>query len=184
MERLIKVAIVLLISKISFGQENDTSDKGKFRFRSIEAGFGFYESTYKERINSSGHSGIDLSVRTSFSLKRNIFSLDLKLGEEVSFFGGGDSFYTVNLLYGRQWDLAAWFAIETHSGLGVFSNSRYDLSGDFGRDTKTEESLGVPIDLKFMLYPKGFTIGLNPGVNFNSIGNTFYGNLIFQYNFN
>lgn len=94
--KLVSTLVLLLASVMVFGQENIvSSDAIEFRFRSIEADFGFYIASYKKRISSStdssslvvtgprSHSGPGFSIKTSFLINKNILSVGIHTGVEL-----------------------------------------------------------------------------------------------------
>jgi len=182
MGKLFKLVITIFLSTIMFGQENKSLDDKKFKFRSVQASFGVYYAKFKND-EPYNHSGLTLNSLVSISFKKNIFSLELEEGSEAVFvyFGGeSQSFYNVNLLYGRELEVARWFKIEGNVGFGLYSHKTV-RSGAVSRDN----ILGIPINANLMFYPaKRFAMGINPNVNFNSINITYSGNLVFQYMFN
>lgn len=97
-------------------------------------------------------------------------------------FGASRYFLAVDALYGRTFEITNFFTIEGHIGVGYFFENYKDYDTDFAK--KNESTIGIPVQAKFLFYvsPK-FALGLNPGVNFNSIETIYSGNLIFQYNF-
>ncbi len=201
MKKIISTSLVMFVAILIYGQDtNKKSNDYKFKFRSVEAGLGGYLAKFKKNRFISGdpngsHTteefgddiGASLNVSTSFLIKNNIMSLSLNIGMEATILwrsesNESNSFGAVSLLYGREWKMMRWFAIETHVGMGMYSSGDRVFDGR-NVNLVRKEVLGVPVDFKFMFRKNTFDIGLNTGVNFNSINTTYYGNFILQYVF-
>ncbi|WP_405207963.1 hypothetical protein [Aquimarina sp. LLG6339-5] len=186
MRRFFITKIAMLLSIITLGQQGNTSlENNKFKFRSIQSGFGIYHSK-PQNNDLYDHSGITVNGLVSMSYKKNIFSFHLETGTELVFINFGDDpelqgFYGVNLLYGRELELTRWLKIEGNIGIGLYHHKITTKSGT----TDQKNVLGIPINTKLLFYPaKRFAFGLSPFVNFNSINTTYSGNVVFQYKFN
>ncbi|WP_299215453.1 hypothetical protein [uncultured Aquimarina sp.] len=183
MKKLIQVIIVVIVPTIILAQEKLSRDN--LKFRSIETGFGVYHSKLRDD-NLYDHSGPTFNVFFAMSYKKNIFSFQLESGTELVIVNfGGDpelqGFYGVNLLYGRELELARWFKIEGNVGMGLYHHKAVTKGGA----TDRKNVLGIPINTKLLFYPaERFAFGLSPAVNFNSINTTYSGNLVFKYKFN
>lgn len=201
MGRLVSTSLLLLVAIITFGQDDKNSlASNKFKFRSIETGFGFYIASSNRRVvklmsnidnssrvvnNPEGHVGPAFNISTSFSINKNIFSIGLHTGVELVILGGKkNDFYALNLSYGRAWELVKWFAVETHVGVGLYSSQELVFDELLESNYVRKEVLGIPIDVRFMFHPaKRFGIGVSPSVNFNAMNTTYTVNMVFQYKF-
>ncbi|WP_298317246.1 hypothetical protein [uncultured Aquimarina sp.] len=186
MRRFFITKIAMLLSIITFGQRGNTSlENNKFKFRSIQSGFGVYHTKPKNN-DLYDHSGITVNSLISMSYKKNIFSFRLESGTELVIINfGGDpelqGFYGANLLYGRELELTRWFKIEGNVGIGLYHHKIIAKRGAVDQ----KNVLGMSMNTKLLFYPaKRFAFGLSPFVNFNSINTTYSGNVVFQYKFN
>lgn len=181
MQRFIHILLLSLVYQVVLGQNQN------FHFRSIDGGLGFFESRYSKGDDSVSFSGLSVKFGASLQIEKHLFVLDLNYGEEFNLLStpsSTDAFFATNVLYGREWNLKKWLAVETYAGLGLYGVKRDVFTGGTNYVSERDQSLGVPIDVKFILYPGGWSIGLNPGANFNNIGFNYYTNIILQYRFN
>ncbi|MBQ4804926.1 hypothetical protein J8L88_18825 [Aquimarina sp. MMG015] len=194
MNRLVTLGMILLLTmNYVFGQES-LKKEHKLKVKSITAGFGVYHADLRGTDDpfGSNQNGPTLSVGLSLAYKKHIFSLDVDLGLDLypdiifEAIGGGDNeetfFNSYDILYGREFSIFKWFRIEAHTGLGVYLYKDW-LASDGRYDTK--EIIGIPVDLRLMIdSSRGFSFGINPEVNFNTINTTYMGSMVFQYRFN
>lgn len=162
---------VFFISTALIAQEH------KLKLHSISFGLGFLGSASE---SSSGGFNINADMTTNYN--KNLFSFNINAGGELRLFDASENYTALNITYGRALELSNWFTIEGHLGLGYFNYSLKDSSTDFM--TISRSTIGIPLRVKLLFYTgRHFAIGLNPNVNFNSLVNTYSGNLIFQYKF-
>jgi len=190
MKRLIALSTLLLFAMNYLQGQENPKEENKLKIKSITAGFGFYHANLRSNGDSFGsdQNGPTLSVGLSAAYKKHIFSLDIDFGLDVYpdlLFGQKDEgtfFNSYDILYGREIAVLKWFRIEAHAGLGLYIYKDW-LVSEGVYDTKGV--IGIPVDLRFMIdSSKGFSFGINPELNFNSINTTYMGNIVFQYRFN
>lgn len=163
----------MLMSYSGFSQDLDSSG---LRFKSVSLGIGITGGS-----ETSG--GVAVSADVTMNLNKNLFSLALTSGAEYNVIGSADrNFFAADLLYGREFSISKGIKIETHAGVGLFTE-KYN-NGDTDFQDVSDSTIGLPIRIKLLFYVSDkFAIGLNPNANFNSIDTMYSGNLIFQYNF-
>lgn len=152
------------------------SQKRKLQLHATSLGFG-YTTTSEPKIEGPA---MNLEFSTIYNQK-HVYSLHFNVGSQDQIFAGGEEFYELNLLYGRAFQLGPKFMFEGHVGMGIFG---YEDGIDSPILDLPDPALGFPIRTK-LLYriADKFAIGINPNANFNSILNTYTGQIVLQYNF-
>jgi hypothetical protein len=148
----------------------------KFKFKSIEYGFGTYKISNRNSVfvlNSS------LDLTTVY--KSNLFTLSNIIG-----FGFGknnnsntdlEGYYEVDLLYGRAIKLNEKIYLETHTGIGFISQNNTTIRNE-------KQSMALPLKLKLLYYTgKRFAIGINPNASFNKVNTIYSLNFLLHLNF-
>lgn len=152
-------------------QETDT-----FEIKAIEGGIGIYTD-----LGSDGMRGLAINGELITGYKKNLFSLNCMTGFGLikQYDGNHDlqAIMTIDMLYGREFELSKVISFQPQVGVGYFANGNTSDSG-------SKEAIGFPVRAK--LYFKtsdDFKIGINPNVNFNNV-NTFYSaNLLLTFTF-
>lgn len=162
------VLSIFLISAIAFAQNAINNDKLSYHSFSL---------TPLEVFLTDNDGGLAITGELSFSYRKNIFTFSASSGETLAFFGKGDAFQQLNLLYGREFKLKKWFFIDTHAGIGLFFYNHNHSGGNHISE------IGIPIvtKLRFKTGDK-FSIGLKFQANINSFENIYSAGLLLQWN--
>ncbi|AFL80046.1 hypothetical protein Aeqsu_0534 [Aequorivita sublithincola DSM 14238] len=124
---------------------------------------------YSENKNT----GLGFSGDVRFSLGNNLVGIGAEGGGEINILDHNDSYYELNLLYGREFQIKNRFFVDVFSGLGYFRLNTIETISDrntgfyeeFEVDYKT---IGVPVTVITRLMLKnGFSLGLQFHVNLN-----------------
>ncbi|MDH7445118.1 hypothetical protein [Aquimarina sp. 2201CG14-23] len=183
MSKISMVFLILILVTSSLNAQEEPPNK-TFRFKAFSVGAGLYRADYREKNPNDSfegdQTGISGFVGISFYLKKHILSAqalggfqpNLIFAEKIN----NESFYSFNLLYGRELEVKKWFKIEGHLGLGYYVQERR-ISGLLQKEVE----LGVPANLKFSFYIRKYIgLGFAPQVIFNSLNNTYTGNIFFH----
>jgi len=164
MKKLIIITIYL-ICIIGYAQNEANKDKLSYHSFSLTPLEVFFN-------NNSG--GLAITGDLSYAYYKNIFTFSASIGEELAFFGRGNRFQQLNILYGREFKLKEWFFIDTHAGIGVFFYNT-------GSNHFTEIGIPLVTKLRFKTGDK-FSIGFKMQANINSVDNIFSIGLLLHWN--
>ena len=167
---------LLLMGCIVFVSQTMSQQK-KLQLHATSLGFG-YTTTSEPKIEGPA---LNIEFSTIYN-EKHLYSLHFNVGSQARIFGENEEFYEVNLLYGRLFELAPRLHFEGYLGLGLFA---YEDGIDSPILNIPDSAIGFPIRAKILYQiADRFAIGINPNANFNSILNTFTGQIVLQYNFN
>ncbi len=158
---------------------SSTAQDKKLRLHGVSIGAGIASTS-----SATAETGLGLNFDFSTIVKSHILSLNANVGTNINTDRGEESFFELNLTYGRKWLIGQNLVIEGHLGIGIFTFDEVIEDSNFNIDLPGATT-GFPFRLKLLYYPtEKFGIGLNPNINFNE-GITAYSlNFILQYNFN
>ena len=105
---------------------------------------------------------------------------------DTSLFDDNFTYAQVNLLYGREFKLSKGVYAEVHTGTGLIYINEFKSGGLFSglpSTTTTLNTIGFPIigKLRFHTGPR-FSIGIQLGLNVNSVGTISTGGVFVQWN--
>lgn len=170
---LLLLTCLMLIRTSLLAQDN------RLKLHAVSLGVGI-ASTASE----SSETGLGLNFDFSTMVKSHIISFNSNIGTYIETERGEESFFELNLTYGRKWELGKKFAIEGHLGIGIFTFDEEIEDANFNFDFPGVTT-GFPFRIKLLYYPiERFGISLNPNINFNEGFTAYTINLILQYNFN
>ncbi|RFN59813.1 hypothetical protein [Marixanthomonas ophiurae] len=181
---------ILILSFLCFGQlfsqEEAATNTFKYHSFSILPLTGFYKGLsdkYSSNYSSFRDGGIILGGDLSFSYKeKNLLTLGLSTGSDVSVFGSTGGFSQINVLYGRSLALSRVIYVEGHVGIGhisIFSNN-IDTNN---RGAEHKSTVGFPVMTKFRIKTGArFSLGLKLQVAINTLQPIFSTGLILQWN--
>jgi hypothetical protein len=154
----------------SWSQESKRSNKIEFK------SFSFSAFPLDLFFNENGN-GASMTLDISLNSNKDIFTFLATGGSEISVLGGGGntSFEQLNLMYGREMNLAKNIFIDLHAGVGYVSYKFRD-----NRNT----TIGVPLMAKLRFKTgERFSIGLRLLENINSSSNVLSTGILFQWNY-
>jgi len=164
------IVILLLVPLLASGQEQKDFE---FNFLSLSP-----LSVY--RSGDSG--GLTISGDMSFIIKNQTFVLSAQFGEELDILSNfDDSFSTIGLLWGKEFELNSWIQSDVFFGLSYFYFKRANVAIR-GHDRST--TVGVPLTskLKFMIGDH-FSIGPQLRLHLNTVQTIMSLGVAFQVDF-
>lgn len=161
----IAILTFILMSLIGFSQSDLTQEKLSYHSFSV-APIEIFFSSYAD--------GISISADLSFSIYKNIFSLSGTLGEEQLLFGKVDKIKTLNVLFGRRYELEDWLFLETYVGLGQEFN--HDFKGSLNKNKI------IPLVAKVKVHPlKSISLALKMQTISNSIDKSYSAGILLKW---
>lgn len=164
--------VLLFITSVAFSQKTD-----KIKVNYLSFGIGVYTQQHFK------NKGITSNIDLSFSYKKNMIILYTALGivgndkPNIFIFDSFNSFYELDILYGKEFEITDWLKTEGQIGIGTFRQNN-------SIDEESKTTIGFPFRAKLLFYPtKKFAVGFNPNCNINSANIIFSYNLIFQFKF-
>lgn len=124
---------------------------------------------YSENKNT----GLGFSGDVRFSIGNNLVGIGAEGGGEINILAHNDSYYELNLLYGREFQIKKRFFIDVFSGVGYINLHTTETdsdpqSGYYREYETTYKTIGVPVTIVTRLMLKnGFSLGLQFHVNLN-----------------
>ncbi len=169
------VLLFALLPVLSFGQE----DQDQLTFHSISLSSNFYAGN-----STTGFMGnIDLAFRK----KEHIFKINAMSAAEIDICVWGpcytDSYYSFDLMYGREFFKKQLLAVDLFAGVGYlnFQTSNPDPNN---RGYLTKSTIGFPLQARFRFRDgKVFNLGLQIHGNINSAKSIIAFGPFFQWNF-
>lgn len=170
---------------ISFTTSSFLYSQKDFKIKNIDVGFGGFSVLEKNANQKKESGGLQFNLSAGVALEKNILSLDFMKGGETNAgyasIGGDFSFYKINLLYGREFNLTNWLVFNINAGLGYYHQN----SSLFFTDNKIKEAtINFPAEVSLIFTPQNkIAFGLNSDYNINRLNNTFSGGMFIRYNF-
>ncbi|QCX38095.1 hypothetical protein FF125_06505 [Aureibaculum algae] len=170
------IVVLFLVFPLSLLSQNN-GESFHLNSMAISPGIYFDNST----------SGLVINGELSFAYKSNLFTFSATTGSEVNFFDNHDNFYSLNLLYGREFSMGRKFIIDAHAGIGYFSfkSTRYHWEGDESiLIDSPRNTIGLPVSARVRYkFNDLISLGLKFEENFNSVNSVFNTGIIVQWNF-
>lgn len=170
------ILIILLLLFQNLNAQNKTEPESKLQFYSISF-------TPLSIYSNASTGGPSFYFDVGLNMDAHIFKTAFLNGSELSFFGGRrESFYEIDLMYGREFINEKVVKLDGFIGLGYFEYKYIDRSKDRNQDYITETNITLPIQTSLRFQTgRSFSLGLQFHASLNTTNSIFNTSIILQW---
>tara|TARA_B100000809_G_scaffold266344_1_gene328614 strand:- start:3020 stop:3556 length:537 start_codon:yes stop_codon:yes gene_type:complete len=157
--------LVFLISLVLCTSYSFSQDSSSLTFKSLTHAVGFYQL---QKLD--GRSGISVSFQATFQINNHLLASSVAVGygilnEEEILKNTIHTFFDINLLYGREFEIIDNVLIDVFSGIGYLKQTKL-------KNASQGSSLNIPVRAKLMFAASDrVRLGFLTQFNFNSENN-------------